>query len=70
MVAAYHPTWPIRPGPKQNAADNKLLDSRNGRAIGKGVYCTPNINAATCYARGEEMYTGKKPVVVDGRTFL
>merc|ERR1712232_999119 len=42
----------FRPGADQGAKN--CLDVRDGRIVGKGIYCTPNPQVVECYSNGEE----------------
>mmetsp|Transcript_79674 Transcript_79674/g.225546 ORF Transcript_79674/g.225546 Transcript_79674/m.225546 type:complete len:416 (-) Transcript_79674:74-1321(-) len=58
----------FRVGVRHGAASCGLRDTRTGQPIGKGVYASPNLCVAECFANGEEKVTGRPPACVDGHT--
>eukprot|EP00928_Gymnodinium_smaydae_P013976 TRINITY_DN15066_c0_g1_i1.p1 TRINITY_DN15066_c0_g1~~TRINITY_DN15066_c0_g1_i1.p1 ORF type:complete len:393 (+),score=77.86 TRINITY_DN15066_c0_g1_i1:32-1210(+) len=58
----------FRIGERHGALRASLKDARTGMPVGEGVYCTPSLAVAACFANGEERVSGRPPVSLDGRT--
>ena len=55
-------------GARHGALKASLNDARTGKPVGEGVYCTPSIAVAECFANGEERESGLPPMSLDDRT--
>jgi len=61
----------FRVGTGQGARN--CIETRTGRKVGDGVYCSPNIRVVECYANGNEDGASENKtdaVTVDGRTLF
>jgi len=58
----------FRLGSMQGADAEGSLDIRNNKKVGRGVYCTPNLQVVECYSNGEEQH--KPAVKLGGHTLF